>query len=411
MPISFAPRVSVIIPTYNRCQLLEQTLLQMTRQTVPAGMFEVVVSDDGSDDATKAVVDSYADRLAISYTYQEDLGFRAALARNAGAGLATGEIFVFLDSDALPGPGFVAAHVEAHVDPDVHAVAGYAYGYNPAGGMPGLTEALASAPPEDVVARLGGEDGMRDMRQDSLVEYGFDLNRCPLPWIRFWPMNCSIRSADFWAVGGFNEDFEGWGLEDNEFAFRMHQKGIPFHFSQQAWIVHVPRARNLPEQLSQLAVNAERFFRKHPEPVIEIGWALITRHQMVWLWEQEYAALRQAEEQVTADVADEIATALAGSAAGERIAIFGAGARLPDGTAPAYLIDYDKELLGSALRTATAQTVGHHAIGLRTPLDDQCVGTVVITSRLHPLWKRWGTDILAEAQRVGRTVRVTATTA
>jgi glycosyltransferase involved in cell wall biosynthesis len=409
MSTSSAPRVSVIIPTYNRCQMLDQALLQLTRQTVPAGTFEVVVSDDGSGDETKAVVDSYADRLAIRYSYQEDLGHRVALARNAGARLATGQILVFLDNDALAGPDFIAGHLEAHAGPDSRAVAGYVYGYDPRTEMPGLAQALASASPAEVVARLGSQDGMRDMRYDFLAECDFDLNRFPLPYAFFWTMNCSIRSEDFWAVGGFDEDFQGWGLEDTEFAFRVDRKGIPFYYSQRAWIVHLPRERDLAEQADQLAANAERFFLKHPEPVIEIGWALITR-KMMWLWRPEYLALRQAQEQAPADVADEIAAELAGCAAGESIAIFGSGARLPDAAAPAYLIDYDDKLLGQALRSASAKAVGHHAIGLRTPFADQSVGTVIITSRLDPLWQRWGTDILAEAQRVGRTVRVHGTT-
>lgn len=416
MSASSAPRVSVIIPTYNRCELLDQTLLQLTRQAVPAGTFEVVVSDDGSADATKDIVESYAGRLAISYTYQEDLGNRVALARNAGARLASGEIFVFLDTGALAGTDFIARHAEAHAGPDARAVAGYAYAYNPKGTMPGLTDALASATPQEVVARLGGRDDMRDVRHDALAERGFDLGRCAIPWMHFWTMNCSIRADDFWAVGGFAEDFHGWGLEDMEFAFRVYRHGIRFHFSQQAWVVHAPHERDWPEQLKELGVNVARFLGKHPEPVAEIGWALITRYQMVWPWEQEYVALGQAAGQARADVADEIAMALAGCDEGERIAIFGAGARLPDGAAPAYLIDYDRELLGPALRatgepdggSVGAPAAGHHAIGLRTPLEDQCVGTVIITSRLAPLWERWGKDILAEAQRVGRTVRVIA---
>jgi GT2 family glycosyltransferase len=409
MPAPSAPRASVIIPTYNRCQLLDQTLLQLTRQDAPAGTFEVVVSDDGSSDATKDVVASYAGRLAVSYTYQEDLGNRVALARNAGARLAGGEVLIFLDTGALAGPDLVRTHVEAHARPGTGAVAGYAYAYNPKGTMPGLTEALAGATPQDVVTQLGGQEGMRDVRHEALAGLGFDLGRFALPWMHFWTMNCSIRAADFWAAGGFAEEFNGWGLEDMEFAFRACQHGIPLQFSQQAWVVHAPHDRDWPEQLGQLTVNMGRFLRRHPEPAAEIGWTLITRYQQVWPWEQEYVALGQAAGRAPADVADEIATALAGCAAGERVAVFGAGGRLPAGAVPAYLVDYDRELLSQARRAAGPSAAAHHAIGLRTPLDDQSADTVVITSRLAPLWERWETDILAEARRVGRAVRVTGT--
>ena len=152
---------------------------------------------------------------------------------------------------------------------------------------------------------------MRDVRHDALAELGFDLNRCAIPWMHFWTMNCSIRADDFWAVGGFGEEFNGWGLEDMEFAFRAHRHGIPFQFSQQAWVVHAPHERDWPAQLKELAVNMARFLRRHPEPVAEIGWTLITRYQLVWPWEQEYLALSRAAKQAPADVADEIGTVLA----------------------------------------------------------------------------------------------------
>ncbi|NUR30412.1 MAG: glycosyltransferase, partial [Catenulispora sp.] len=124
------PQISVIITTYNRGDLVRRQLHHLTRQTVPAGTFEVIVSDDGSSDDTKSIVDAYADRLPLTYHFQEDLGFRACLARNTGARLARGQVLVFLDSGALPGPGFVAGHLAAHADPLVrHAVAGYGHGF------------------------------------------------------------------------------------------------------------------------------------------------------------------------------------------------------------------------------------------------------------------------------------------
>ncbi|HXL18129.1 MAG TPA: hypothetical protein VN961_11485, partial [Streptosporangiaceae bacterium] len=64
---------------------------------------------------------------------------------------------------------------------------------------------------------------------------------------------------------------------------------------------------------------------------------------------------------------------------------------------------FDRDLLDQAL--AAGYSSAHHAIGLRTPLADQCVDTVLITSRMAGLWMRWGDDIMAEGQRIGRDVR------
>ena len=50
-----SPRISVVIPTFNRAGLLHASLDSLTRQTVPIDEFEVVVVNDGSSDATEAV--------------------------------------------------------------------------------------------------------------------------------------------------------------------------------------------------------------------------------------------------------------------------------------------------------------------------------------------------------------------
>jgi len=87
-------RVSVIIPTYNRAQLLPRAINSVLRQTV-ADRCDIVVIDDGSTDDTSTVVARYGDRL--QYIRQPHRGVSAA--RNVGIRASDGEFVAFLDTD------------------------------------------------------------------------------------------------------------------------------------------------------------------------------------------------------------------------------------------------------------------------------------------------------------------------
>lgn len=87
------PRFSVIIPAYNAEATLARALDSVLAQTWPA--YEIIVVDDGSSDATAAVVATYDDK--VRYLYQHNAGVSAA--RNAGAQAATGDWLAFLDAD------------------------------------------------------------------------------------------------------------------------------------------------------------------------------------------------------------------------------------------------------------------------------------------------------------------------
>ena len=89
------PRVSVIIPTYNRAQFIEAAIVSVLEQTFSD--YEIIIVDDGSTDNTRQVVEPYLDRA--QYVYQENGG--AGMARNHGLRLARGEYIAFLDSDDL----------------------------------------------------------------------------------------------------------------------------------------------------------------------------------------------------------------------------------------------------------------------------------------------------------------------
>jgi glycosyltransferase involved in cell wall biosynthesis len=102
------PKVSVIIPTYNRSQMLKNTIQSVLQQTEQD--LEIIVIDDGSTDDTSQVVESLSDGR-IRYYYKTNSG--AAGARNLGLSKCKGEFVAFLDSDDLWPENYIETMVSA----------------------------------------------------------------------------------------------------------------------------------------------------------------------------------------------------------------------------------------------------------------------------------------------------------
>jgi GT2 family glycosyltransferase len=100
------PKVSVVVPTYNRADLVALAIDSVLAQTYPD--FEIIVVDDGSQDGTCAVVKAYPDPR-IRYIYQDNTGLAGA--RNAGMRTAKGRYVAFLDADDLFLPENLAHHI------------------------------------------------------------------------------------------------------------------------------------------------------------------------------------------------------------------------------------------------------------------------------------------------------------
>ena len=94
---------SVIIPVYNRPIELAELLNCLTQQDYPN--FEVVIIEDGSKTDSREVVDTFKNKLAISYFVKENGG--QGFARNYAFERAKGDFFVILDSDALIEPTYL----------------------------------------------------------------------------------------------------------------------------------------------------------------------------------------------------------------------------------------------------------------------------------------------------------------
>jgi glycosyltransferase involved in cell wall biosynthesis len=95
------PRISVIVPTYNRAHLIEKTLLSILNQTHKPN--EIIVVDDCSSDQTAEVLAPHIQSGSVRYIRHERNKERAAT-RNTGMAAATGDLLTFLDSDDLMYP-------------------------------------------------------------------------------------------------------------------------------------------------------------------------------------------------------------------------------------------------------------------------------------------------------------------
>jgi GT2 family glycosyltransferase len=105
-------QVTIVIPARNRPDLLKKTLESLAYQTLPTGVSEVLVCDDGSSEDLAAVVESFSSRLPnVRLVRQPPKG--PAAARNMGFRSSEADIFVCIDSDIICAPDFVLNLVEA----------------------------------------------------------------------------------------------------------------------------------------------------------------------------------------------------------------------------------------------------------------------------------------------------------
>ncbi len=105
-------RLSVVICTYNRCQLLDQTLTQMQRLRVPAGVsWELVIVNNCCSDETDFVIEKHAKVLPIRRIFELLAGLSRA--RNKALEVVTGDYVLWTDDDVLVDEGWLEAYCRA----------------------------------------------------------------------------------------------------------------------------------------------------------------------------------------------------------------------------------------------------------------------------------------------------------
>ncbi|MBU2500646.1 glycosyltransferase [bacterium] len=242
--------LSVVIPTHNKQALLARTLEALGRQDPGPGVrWEVVVVDDGSTDGTGGRLEELARTFPVHLTVvtpPENVG--RARARNLGARAARGRFLVFLDDDIMAPDGLLAAHLQlVRGRPDLGTI-GFA-----------VTDSdLIDAPHFHYL----------DTRGVARLPAGV------APARYFVTQNAGVPREAFLGIGGFDEEFSGYGFEDMELAFRLEDlAGLRFHALTRPVPVHIHH-HSLEEYLAKKIEcgghTLPRLARLHPGRIGEM---------------------------------------------------------------------------------------------------------------------------------------------
>ena len=213
-------KVSLIILTYNAPDFLDLVIRSVADQThLP---HEIIVTDDGSTDETKELVERLSKelKLEIRFLWQKDDGFRASRARNKAAEAAKGDYLVFIDGDCVLPKYFIHSHMV--LSEQGMFIAGNRVLLTKKGTERTLQKKL-SLPKFSFLAwvmwRILGY--VNRVSPLFLRIKSIPRNRKAYKWEGAKSCNLSLFRKDFIAVNGFDEEFQGWGHEDADLSARL----------------------------------------------------------------------------------------------------------------------------------------------------------------------------------------------
>lgn len=208
--------VTVIIPTFNRGDVLLEALSELARVDYPADRWEAIVVDDGSTDDTESAVRSWIEESQAPVRYIRQKNSGPAAARNRGAAEAKSGILIFIDNDIMVKPDFIRAHLET-LDAN-----------------PGCWVVGRIVHPSRMLVTPFGR--YRNSVWESFHESHPSKDVTETDGMT--AANVSMPASDFNRLGGFDEDFTIASSEDWDLGMRARQTGIRVLYNPQIKVLH-----------------------------------------------------------------------------------------------------------------------------------------------------------------------------
>jgi glycosyltransferase involved in cell wall biosynthesis len=195
-------RVSIIIPTYKRVNLLRQILQNLVCQEY---IHEILIIDSKSNDGTKELINSYDSKSDISIKHF-NVDNNVSLKRNTGIKKSSSNYLIFIDDDCIPSKEFVKNHIES-LDFNENSInCGNVF-------FP--------------ISNVNSSNYIR-FKNSRHINYRYmGPNDKELDYTTIVTMNMSIKKNDILKYNlFFNEEFIGYGMEDNEYGLQIMNAGL-----------------------------------------------------------------------------------------------------------------------------------------------------------------------------------------
>ena len=231
--------VSLIIPVYNRPDEIDELLQSLTIQTDKD--FEVIVVEDGSEIASKEIVEKYKEKLNVSYFYIDNSG--PGQARNFGAKHAGGEYLIILDSDCIVPENYILS-----VRKELEA--------NPVDAFGGPDKALDSFTP---VQKSINYSMTSFFTTGGIRGGGKKMDK-------FYPrsFNMGIKRSVYESLNGFSKMRYG---EDIDFSIRIYKEGYKVALFPSIYVFHKRRTdfRQFFKQVYHSGAARINLYKKYPD--------------------------------------------------------------------------------------------------------------------------------------------------
>ncbi len=263
------PSLGVVIPCHNNSWQLRGVLESLHGQTIRPEA--VVVVDDNSTprewSRLRQVCRDFGARsvqLPVPRNRFERMGRRSA-ARNLGTKHLGTEIVLYLDGDMLLSPTYVETMRYYHAKLDRIYIRGRRYGipvdHQRMGMQVCMNQVLEQTPPRDIQPLqyiIPPTAFIADLAYSNA-----HIDR----WEWCASNNLSVRTEYVVRIGYWDEDFVGWGEEDIDFSFRLHESGLTpiLLLSDDAVSYHLDHPVDHETNTSTLKRNAERLLTKFPQ--------------------------------------------------------------------------------------------------------------------------------------------------